>query len=92
FCPFIRCHYSQCWGDDLRRVYFKCEENTGKSTPSLSASVDLASETAIVWPVSEAKALPNWQKELGEALAKHLTTCGFNSNLRGEEAVEGVSP
>ncbi|GMJ03454.1 hypothetical protein HRI_004014600 [Hibiscus trionum] len=54
-----------------------------ESQPQVSsASVDLATETAIVWPVSEAKATPNWQNELGEALAKHLTTCGFKSNLR----------
>lgn len=48
-----------------------------------SASVNLTTETAIVWPVSEAKVVPNWQKELGEALARQLTNCGFNSNLRG---------
>ncbi|KAL4347145.1 hypothetical protein GQ457_17G004110 [Hibiscus cannabinus] len=67
-----------------------------ESQPQVSsASVDLTTATAVVCPVSEAKALPNWQKELGEALAKHLTTCGFQSNLRvaGEEAIEGgVSP
>ena len=49
-----------------------------------SASVNLATETAIVWPVSEAKVIPNWQKLLGETLAKHLTSCGFKSNFRGE--------
>ncbi|KVI01812.1 Cation-transporting P-type ATPase [Cynara cardunculus var. scolymus] len=48
-----------------------------------SASVNLTTETAIVWPISEAKVTPNWQKVLGEELAKHLSTCGFNSNLRG---------
>ncbi|PWA66437.1 copper-transporting ATPase PAA1, chloroplastic [Artemisia annua] len=47
-----------------------------------SASVNLTTETAIVWPVSEAKVKPNWQKVLGEELAKHLTNCGFNSNVR----------
>ncbi|TXG53938.1 hypothetical protein EZV62_019194 [Acer yangbiense] len=47
-----------------------------------SASVNLTTETAIVWPVSEAKVTPNWQQLLGEALAKHLTGCGFKSNLR----------
>ncbi|KAK8518957.1 hypothetical protein V6N13_017786 [Hibiscus sabdariffa] len=47
-----------------------------------SASVNLTTETAIVWPVSEAKVLPNWQKELGEALARQLTKCGFSTNLR----------
>lgn len=45
--------------------------------------MDLATETATVWPVSEAKVAPNWRKDLGEALAKHLTSCGFNSNLQG---------
>lgn len=49
-----------------------------------SASVNLTTETAVVWPVSEAKVLPNWQKNLGVELAKHLTSCGFKSNLRGE--------
>lgn len=49
-----------------------------------SASVNLTTETAIVWPVSEATAASNWQRELGEALAKHLTNCGFASTIRGE--------
>ncbi|KAK2982335.1 hypothetical protein RJ640_009032 [Escallonia rubra] len=47
-----------------------------------SASVNLTTETAVVWPVSEAKVAPNWQKILGDELAKHLTSCGFKSNLR----------
>ncbi|XP_047180857.1 copper-transporting ATPase PAA1, chloroplastic isoform X2 [Vigna umbellata] len=47
-----------------------------------SASVNLTTETAIVWPISEAKNAPNWQKQLGEALAEHLTSCGYNSSLR----------
>ncbi|XP_065850929.1 copper-transporting ATPase PAA1, chloroplastic [Euphorbia lathyris] len=47
-----------------------------------SASVNLTTETAIVWPVSEAKVVPNWQKQLGEELAKQLTSCGFKSNPR----------
>ncbi|XP_022642035.1 copper-transporting ATPase PAA1, chloroplastic isoform X2 [Vigna radiata var. radiata] len=47
-----------------------------------SASVNLTTETAIVWPISEAKNGPNWQKQLGEALAEHLTSCGYNSSLR----------
>ncbi|KAI3757164.1 hypothetical protein L6452_04698 [Arctium lappa] len=38
--------------------------------------------TTIVWLLSEAKATPNWQKVIGEELVKHLTTCGFSSNLR----------
>ncbi|KAK6282294.1 hypothetical protein POUND7_016119 [Theobroma cacao] len=54
-----------------------------ESQPQVSsASVNLTTETAIVWPVSEAMDVPNWQKELGEALARHLTSCGFKSNLR----------
>ncbi|KNA12401.1 hypothetical protein SOVF_126300 [Spinacia oleracea] len=57
-----------------------------------SASVNLATETAIVWPVSGAKDVPNWQKELGEMLAKHLTNCGFDSNLRGQGDKEGETP
>lgn len=48
-----------------------------------SVSVNLTTETAIVWPVSEAKTAPNWQKQLGKTLAEHLSSCGFNSNLRG---------
>ncbi|PPS07496.1 hypothetical protein GOBAR_AA13147 [Gossypium barbadense] len=81
--------------NDLRRVCCECEEDTRKSIIPISlyhrfemqpqvssASVNLTTETAIVWPVSEAKVVPNWQKELGEALARQLTSCGFNSNLR----------
>ncbi|XP_031129342.1 copper-transporting ATPase PAA1, chloroplastic [Ipomoea triloba] len=47
-----------------------------------SASVNLTTETAVVWPVSEAKVVPNWQQKLGEELAKHLTSCGFKANVR----------
>ncbi|KHG29061.1 Putative copper-transporting ATPase PAA1 -like protein [Gossypium arboreum] len=55
-----------------------------ESQPQVSsATVDLKTATAMVWPVSEAKAVPNWQKELGEALAKQLTSSGFESELRG---------
>ncbi|KAM5562021.1 copper-transporting ATPase PAA1, chloroplastic [Rosa sericea] len=54
-----------------------------ESQPQVSsASVNLTTEVAIVWPVSEAKLTPNWQKQLGETLAEHLTNCGFNSNIR----------
>ncbi|KAM7252244.1 hypothetical protein ACFE04_024127 [Oxalis oulophora] len=54
-----------------------------ESKPQVSsASVNLTTETAIVWPVSEVKFVPNWQKELGEELAKHLTNSGFHSNVR----------
>lgn len=57
-----------------------------------SASVNLATETAIVWPASEAKVVPNWQKEVGQILAKQLTTCGFESNFRGPGDKEGNVP
>ncbi|XP_073292560.1 uncharacterized protein [Primulina huaijiensis] len=50
--------------------------------PVSSASVNLSTETAVVWPVSDAKVEPGWQKDLGQALAKHLTSCGFESNIR----------
>ena len=52
--------------------------------PVSHATVDLASETAFVWLVAEAKITPNWREELGEALAKHLTTCGFSSKAQGQ--------
>ncbi|KAL8205771.1 hypothetical protein R6Q57_009322 [Mikania cordata] len=48
-----------------------------------SANVDHTKETAIVWLIPEAKVTPNWQKVIGEELAKNLTNCGFESNLRG---------
>ncbi|KMZ69976.1 Potassium-transporting ATPase B chain [Zostera marina] len=47
-----------------------------------SASVNLTTEAAIVWPTPEAKISQNWQQNMGEELAKHLTTCGFKSNFR----------
>ncbi|XP_071725663.1 copper-transporting ATPase PAA1, chloroplastic-like [Rutidosis leptorrhynchoides] len=56
-----------------------------------SASVNHTTETAVVWPISEAKATPNWQKLIGEELAKNLTNSGFDSNLRGEAAKEQSS-
>ncbi|XP_062077123.1 copper-transporting ATPase PAA1, chloroplastic [Humulus lupulus] len=58
-----------------------------ESQPQVSsASVNLTTETAIVWPVAEAKVVPNWQQQLGEELAKQLTNCGFKSNLRDSGA------
>ncbi|KAM7279550.1 hypothetical protein ACFE04_006684 [Oxalis oulophora] len=54
-----------------------------------SATVNLATETAIVWPVSEAKVASNWQKDLGEELAKHLTNCGFKSDVKGHLCASG---
>ncbi|KAI8032239.1 HVA22-like protein a [Camellia lanceoleosa] len=61
----------------------QCELSMGMSgdfeqAPQVSsASVNLTTETAIVWHVSDAKVIPNWQKQLGDTLAKHLTSCGF---------------
>ncbi|GAB2219429.1 hypothetical protein Droror1_Dr00007064 [Drosera rotundifolia] len=53
-----------------------------------SATVNLTTDTAIVWPVSEAKTAADWQRQIGEMLAKHLTNCGFQSNMRGLGANE----
>lgn len=63
-----------------------------ESQPQVSsASVNLTTETAFVWPVSDAKSVPDWKKTVGTELAKHLTSCGFQSNLRGESStVEDV--
>ncbi|XP_022922942.1 copper-transporting ATPase PAA1, chloroplastic isoform X1 [Cucurbita moschata] len=47
-----------------------------------SASVNLTTETAVIWPVPAVKDSPNWLKQLGETLANHLTRCGFASSLR----------
>lgn len=51
-----------------------------------SASVNLTTETAVIWPVPEAKDSPHWEKQLGQTLANHLTQCGFASSLRGESS------
>lgn len=48
-----------------------------------SASVNLATETAIVWAIPESKVMPNWKQQLGARLAGNLTTCGFKSSFRG---------
>ncbi|KAK9110688.1 hypothetical protein Sjap_018748 [Stephania japonica] len=54
-----------------------------ESQPQVSeASADLEKKTATIWPVPEAKTANNWHQLLGEMLAKHLTNCGFQSNLR----------
>ncbi|KAK9666866.1 hypothetical protein RND81_14G217200 [Saponaria officinalis] len=57
-----------------------------------SATVNLATETAVVLPATEAKVVPNWRQELGELLAKHLTNCGFESKSRGQGDNEGEIP
>ncbi|KAK7328151.1 hypothetical protein VNO77_22248 [Canavalia gladiata] len=57
-----------------------------ESRPQVSsANVNLTSETATVSPVPEQKTVPNWQRQLGEALAQHLTSCGFISTLKDQE-------
>ncbi|XP_042386058.1 copper-transporting ATPase PAA1, chloroplastic-like [Zingiber officinale] len=48
-----------------------------------SAIVNLEKETAFVWAVPEVKVSEDWQQDLGQQLAKHLTTCGFESNIQG---------
>ncbi|KAF3320824.1 copper-transporting ATPase PAA1 [Carex littledalei] len=66
-----------------------------ESQPQVStATVYLENETAVVWPVEEVKSAEDWQKQLGEKLANHLSTCGFKSHLRvcflPEAPLEGV--
>lgn len=56
-----------------------------------SANVNLATETAVIWATSEAKVTRDWQQDLGQKLASHLTTCGFKSNLRGRLPFKSVS-
>lgn len=60
-----------------------------ESQPQVSAaSVNLATETAIVWAVpAEIKATENWKQHLGEELADRLTTSGFKSKLRDTSKV-----
>lgn len=47
------------------------------------ATVNLATETAVVSALPEARSSDNWKKHLGEKLAGQLTVAGFKSNLRG---------
>ncbi|XP_042422756.1 copper-transporting ATPase PAA1, chloroplastic-like [Zingiber officinale] len=59
-----------------------------ESQPQVSsASVNLATETAIVWAIPETKVLPNWKQQLGVRLAGNLTTCGFKSSFRDSDRV-----
>ncbi|XP_039144521.1 copper-transporting ATPase PAA1, chloroplastic-like [Dioscorea cayenensis subsp. rotundata] len=51
--------------------------------PVSSASVSYLQGAAIIWASPEAKTGLNWQEEVGEKLAQHLTTCGFKSQLKG---------
>uniref|UniRef100_A0A0A9ATZ0 Uncharacterized protein n=1 Tax=Arundo donax TaxID=35708 RepID=A0A0A9ATZ0_ARUDO len=47
---------------------------------------------AIVWTTPEAKAAEDWQKQLGEKLANHLTYCGFQSHLQDEGEATKADP
>ncbi|PWZ05801.1 Copper-transporting ATPase PAA1, chloroplastic [Zea mays] len=53
-----------------------------------AATVDVEKATAIVWTTPEAKATKDWQKQLAEKLANHLTSCGFQSHLQDEGEAE----
>lgn len=48
-----------------------------------SASVNLETASAVVLPMPEVMVTENWQQNLGEMLANHLTNCGFKSILQG---------
>ncbi|KAL6858864.1 hypothetical protein ACP4OV_017866 [Aristida adscensionis] len=52
-----------------------------------SATVNLATEMAVVWAVPEDKDLQDWKLLLGEKLANQLTTCGYKSNFRDSSKV-----
>ncbi|RLN03637.1 hypothetical protein C2845_PM13G20770 [Panicum miliaceum] len=52
-----------------------------------SATVNLATEMAVVWAVPEDRDAQNWKEQLGEKLASQLTTCGYKSNLRDSSKV-----
>ncbi|XP_020588698.1 copper-transporting ATPase PAA1, chloroplastic-like [Phalaenopsis equestris] len=49
-----------------------------------SATVYFEKAIAVVWAVPEAKDTENWQQQLGQKLASHLTTCGFKSEFHGQ--------
>lgn len=50
----------------------------------IQASVNLATEAAVV-RISLVSGAPSasTKKEVGEALAKHLSSCGYKSSVRG---------
>lgn len=52
-----------------------------------SATVNLATEMAVVWAVPEDSVVQDWKEQLGEKLANQLTTCGYKSNLRDSSKV-----
>ncbi|XP_024402670.1 uncharacterized protein [Physcomitrium patens] len=52
------------------------------------ATVDLAAKTAAVQVITDPVDSNEWEsikRQLGESLAEHLTSCGFNSSLREQE-------
>ncbi|KAL6648042.1 hypothetical protein ACP70R_012266 [Stipagrostis hirtigluma subsp. patula] len=58
-----------------------------ESQPEVAAAtVDFEKAIAVVWATPEAKEMKDWQKQLGDKLANHLTTCGFQSHLQESEA------
>jgi len=52
-----------------------------------SATVNLATEMAVVWAVPKDSEVQDWKEQLGEKLANQLTTCGYKSNLRDSSKV-----
>nr|CAB3481187.1 unnamed protein product [Digitaria exilis] len=52
-----------------------------------SATVNLATEMAVVWAVPEDRDVQDWKEQLGEKLASQLTTCGYKSNLRDSSKI-----
>ncbi|KAL4275127.1 hypothetical protein AHAS_Ahas20G0076100 [Arachis hypogaea] len=94
--PPLRCVSSSAGGGDIPSdaivlnvegmMCDGCANNVRKlleSRPQVSsATVNLTAAKAVVSAVSEEKGSPNWQKQLGEALAQHLTNCGFNSTFQ----------
>nr|XP_051185050.1 copper-transporting ATPase PAA1, chloroplastic-like isoform X2 [Lolium perenne] len=47
-----------------------------------SATVNLATETAVVWAVLEDTSVKDWKLQLDEKLASQLTTYGYKSSHR----------
>ncbi|WVZ92414.1 hypothetical protein U9M48_038483 [Paspalum notatum var. saurae] len=52
-----------------------------------SATVNLATEMAVIWAVPEDRDVQDWKEQLGLKLANQLTTCGYKSNLRDSSKV-----
>ncbi|KAG6545619.1 hypothetical protein Mapa_012973 [Marchantia paleacea] len=64
-----------------------------ESQPQVTlANVNLATETAFVQVVRGSQPSPEWKtakQEIGESLAKHLSSCGFKSTVRDLNADSG---